>query len=216
MILRKGGAKIFVNDVYKNKKHVSLRQKVIIRVSMSLFLNPLVWLWRVRHRCGYGVHSPFAFDFLTQVVYNRSAYYAYQELDVLHPFWVALLGLRPRKLSRLLFRLANYQHPKNAVFIGENAINFAYMRAAVPSAKWLDEYGEKCPVNFAYTEKPVENILDGMAEGSMLVLGDLQHNKTFWKLLQADKRVTLTFDLYDIGVVFVRFPLFKQDYIINF
>lgn len=193
-----------------------MRQKVIIRAKMSLFLNPLVWLWRVRHRCGYGVHSPFAFDFLTQVVYNRSAYYAYQELDLLHPTLIGLLGLRPRKIARLLFRLANYQHPKTAVFIADNAVNYAYMRAAVPSVKWLDEYGEISLVDFVYTDKPVERILDGMAEGSMLVVGDLQHNKSFWLQLQADKRVTLTFDLYDVGVVFVRFPLNKQDYVVNF
>lgn len=181
-----------------------------------LFLNPLVWLWRVRHRCGYGVHSPFAFDFLTQVVYNRSAYYAYQELDMLHPAVVSLLGLRPRKIARLLFRLVNYQHPKTAVFIADSAVKYAYMRAAVPSAKWLDEYGENCLADFVYTDKPVENVLDGMAAASMLVVDDLRHNKSFWLRLQADKRVTLTFDLYDVGVVFVGFPLNKQVYVVNF
>lgn len=193
-----------------------MRQKVIIRAKMSLFLNPLVWLWRVRHRCGYGVHSPFAFDFLTQVVYNRSAYYAYQELDLLHPALVAFLGLRPRKIARLLFRLANYQHPKTAVFIADNAVNYAYVRAAVPSAKWCDEYGENRQIDFAYIDRPAENILDAMAAGSMLVVGDLQHNKSFWLQLKTDKRVTLTFDLYDVGIVFVGFPLNKQDYVINF
>lgn len=183
---------------------------------MSLFLNPLVWLWRVRHRCGYGVHSPFAFDFLTQVVYNRSAYYAYQELDMLHPPLVALLGLRPRKIARLLFRLINYQHPAKALFKGANVIDFAYMKAAVPSAIWFDECGENDKIDYAYTDHPCLKILDCMSDTSMLVVGDLRHNKSVWAQLQSDKRVTLTFDLYDIGIVFVRFPLNKQDYIINF
>lgn len=189
---------------------------MIFTKGMSLFLNPLVWLWRVRHRCGYGVHSPFAFDFITQVVYNRSAYYAYQELDLLHPTLIGLLGLRPRKIARLLFRLTNYQHPKTAVFIADNAVNYAYMRAAVPSAKWLDEYGENCQLDFVYAGKPIENILDNMTAGSMLVVDDLQHNKAFWLRLQADKRVTLTFDLYDVGIALVGLSLNKQDYVINF
>ena len=48
---------------------------------MRLLGNPLVWLMRFRHRCGYGVHSPFAFNFLTGVVYERTPYYAYARLD---------------------------------------------------------------------------------------------------------------------------------------
>lgn len=189
---------------------------------MSLFLNPLVWLWRVRHRCGYGVHSPFAFDFLTQVVYNRSQYYAYQELDLLHPTLVSLLGLRPRKLARLLFRLCNFQHPKNAVFIGENAVEYAYLKAAVPTAKWIDGIDGGSSVDFVYLDAcdanlpSPENILSAMYEASMLVVGKLQENKDFWNSLQTDNRVTLTFDLYDVGIAFVRRHLFKQDYIVNF
>ena len=48
---------------------------------MNMLDNPLVWLMRIRHRCGYGVHSPFAFRFLTDVVYERTPYYAYSTLD---------------------------------------------------------------------------------------------------------------------------------------
>ena len=30
-----------------------------------------VWLKRFRHRKGYGVHSPFAFDFITRIIYGK-------------------------------------------------------------------------------------------------------------------------------------------------
>ena len=43
-------------------------------------LHPFVWLLRFRHRRGYGVHSPFAFNFITDVVYQRLPYYKYCEL----------------------------------------------------------------------------------------------------------------------------------------
>ena len=42
--------------------------------------RPFIWLRRFRHRRGYGVHSPFAFDFITDVVYERTAYYKYKDL----------------------------------------------------------------------------------------------------------------------------------------
>ena len=42
--------------------------------------RPFIWLYRFRHRCGYGVHSPFAFNLITHVIYESTAYYKYEEL----------------------------------------------------------------------------------------------------------------------------------------
>ena len=74
-----------------------------------------IWLKRFRHRRGYGVHSPFAFDFLTYVVYERGEYYAYRELKKRYPVvclcgglhrlkWSWGGGLRPG-IGRLWFRV---------------------------------------------------------------------------------------------------------------
>ena len=38
----------------------------------------------------------------------------------------------------------------------------------------------------------------------------------WWKHLQEDERVKLTFDLYDIGLVFFDRKRIKQNYIVNF
>lgn len=42
--------------------------------------RPLIWLSRFRYRCGYGVHSPFAFSLITDVIYEKMPYYAYDLL----------------------------------------------------------------------------------------------------------------------------------------
>ena len=42
--------------------------------------RPFIWLYRFRHRCGYGVHSPFAFNLITHVIYETTPYYKYREL----------------------------------------------------------------------------------------------------------------------------------------
>ena len=39
-------------------------------------------LSRFRYRCGYGVHSPFAFSLITDVIYEKMPYYAYDLLKV--------------------------------------------------------------------------------------------------------------------------------------
>ena len=48
------------------------------RITLTL-KRPFIWLSRFRHRCGYGVHSPFAFNLITL---NISALY---ENNVLLP-----------------------------------------------------------------------------------------------------------------------------------
>lgn len=50
---------------------------------MNLLLclkRPFIWLSRFRYRCGYGVHSPFAFSLITDVIYEKMPYYAYFSL----------------------------------------------------------------------------------------------------------------------------------------
>ena len=67
------------------------------------------WLLRFRHRCGYGIHSPFAFGFVTGVIYERAVYYAYAELA--HAYACAQQPPLRLKDYKLLFRLANFQRP---------------------------------------------------------------------------------------------------------
>ena len=51
------------------------------RITLAL-KRPFIWLRRFRHRCGYGVHSPFAFNLITQVIYENTPYYKYKDLAV--------------------------------------------------------------------------------------------------------------------------------------
>ena len=75
---------------------------------MQLIRNPFVWLWRIRHRRGYGIHSPWAYSFVRSVLLEPAHYYAYAELDKLYPWHLRWLLRYPLQCHRLLFRLANY------------------------------------------------------------------------------------------------------------
>lgn len=72
----------------------------------DLLSRCLRWLLRFRHRCGYGIHSPFAFGFVTGVIYENGQYYAYAPLHRCFQEQKAADGLRECDL-RLLFRVAN-------------------------------------------------------------------------------------------------------------
>ncbi|MBR4709309.1 MAG: hypothetical protein IKM71_05875 [Bacteroidaceae bacterium] len=69
--------------------------------------HPLIWLRRFRHRKGYGVHSPYAYNFLRDVIYESNHYYAYDEIEkkVKGNWWQRMVM---RKRERLLFRLKNW------------------------------------------------------------------------------------------------------------
>ena len=88
------------------------------RITLTL-KRPFIWLSRFRHRCGYGVHSPFAFNLITQVIYESTPYYKYKDLAVeqkkLAPQKDNYWKYESKKVKRLLFRLVNYIQPDTIV-----------------------------------------------------------------------------------------------------
>lgn len=191
-------------------------QRVAGGISRALFLPPWIWLKRFRKRCGYGVHSPYAFDFITQVIYERGQYYAYKELDELHPWYVRRFNLRPRKLLRLLFRVVNFSEAKHAVFLGGDALALAYLRAAVPKAEWMTEIKEgQDDVDFLYIGTRLPDA-SGLPKAKVIVVEGLRQNASLWKSLLIHPHTTLSFDLYDVGIVMQGLKLNKKDYVVNF
>lgn len=175
---------------------------------MNRFSNPLVWLGRIRHRCGYGVHSPFAFRFLTEVVYERTPYCAYTTLDAALPW---SLRSRRKKGLHLLLRLANWLQPQVVVVPGDASIARSYLQAGCRRAA-LCESLPACGADMVLLREPDDEAARAAREGGMLVLDGLQRHREWLRNLPA----TLTFDLYDVGVAIYEPRLYKQHYIINF
>ena len=113
---------------------------------------------------GHGVHSPFVFDFITNVLNDQRFFYAYDRvehlreaalhnnasLDVLdHGAWssvipsryrkvkdIARWSLKPPKYARLLFRMVNYYQPGTIIELGTSlGITTAYLALANTAAK---------------------------------------------------------------------------------
>lgn len=77
--------------------------------------HPLIWIRRFRHRKGYGVHSPFAYTFLRDVIYEGNHYYAYADIEkeLTGNCWKRMVM---RKHKRLLFRLKNWSGDRPFVY----------------------------------------------------------------------------------------------------
>jgi len=101
--------------------------------------RPLIWLSRFRYRCGYGVHSPFAFSLITDVIYEKMPYYAYDLLKAEQKKRITTQGWEkgiPR-INRLLFRLVNKVQPATIIEVGQPSAASLYLQSAKPSAGYL-------------------------------------------------------------------------------
>ncbi len=203
---------------------------------MVIFIRRL-WNWckRFRYRCGYGVHSPSDFFLITSVIYEELPYYAYAELEK-REFSLNEPHYR-KKANRLLFRLVNFFQPKLFVEVGKgNGEALEYAWAAHPSMKAvsLEEKDEKnlnkvlagrSVIDFmhiahtAHYQETFHAVLPYMGEHSCLVIAEPYASKekeAWWKSLQQEEQVRITFDLYDMGLVFFDPKRYKQNYIVNF
>lgn len=184
------------------------------------------WLRRVRHRCGYGVHSPYAFSLITDVVYNNGVYYAYDALSHLRS-----PRLR-RKDLRLVFRLANFSRARRAtVLAAPDAALRAYLTAGRGRAEWtfLADTASAGPVpraDFLYTDATVCGWAEWTAacmaaacDGSVVVVrgvGESPSSRETWRQLCAAQRGGISLDLHDFGIFCMESRLFRQDYIVNY
>ena len=69
---------------------------------------------KLKHRKGYGVHSPFAYSVITEVIEEKLPYYAYRKMQSLYPS----NGPVKFKVATLLFRLANRFRARRIIEIG--------------------------------------------------------------------------------------------------
>lgn len=201
--------------------------------------RPFIWLRRFRNRCGYGVHSPFAFNLITQVIYQPTPYYKYKDLAMEEKRLALEKNKRwmyeSKKVKQFLFRLVNFTQPATVVDAGTLAASALYLKAGKEGADYTSasdlselflESG--IPVDFLYLhdyrhpdfmEEVFRICAARITEKSVFVIEGIRYSSkmsALWKRMKKDERVGITFDLYDLGIIFFDKTKIKQDYIINF
>ena len=207
---------------------------------MTLALKrPFIWLLRFRHRCGYGVHSPFAFNLITQVIYENTPYYKYKDLAGKEKSLVFEKDrnwkYESKKIKRFLFRLVIYAQPDSIVDAGTLAASSLYLKAGKEGADYIPASGlpdlfleAGVPVDFLYLHdyrhpvfmEEVFRICVARTTGkSVFVIEGIRYTpemSALWKRMKQDERTGISFDLYDLGILFFDKTKIKQDYIVNF
>ena len=201
--------------------------------------RPFIWLYRFRHRCGYGVHSPFAFNLITYVIYETTPYYKYRDLadeqKKLSSQKNRRWGYESIKVKRLLFRLVNYAQPVTIVDAGVSAASSLYLKAGKEGADYtvasdLSELflESGTSVDFLYlhdyrrpdfVEEVFRICISRTTKTSVFVIEGIRYTsrmRAVWKCISQHEKVGITFDLYDLGIIFFDKTKIKQDYIVNF
>jgi predicted O-methyltransferase YrrM len=186
----------------------------------------------IRFRKGYGVHSPFAFGLINNVIEEKKPFYVFEEIEKKAPRKRRKISSR-EKYGRLLFRLVNFFRAKTVLQIGvSEQIWTEYLSAAakqliVIDKDYLSAIGdvllELNAVDFIFLNVSKDPELTKLLFGQCLshvhdrtvLLIDGIHKKKMRKLWQHIKDrndIPITMDLYALGLVFFNKNLYKKNY----
>ena len=208
--------------------HIYLTIKRKFAVDMRLIAKNIKHFWsrvcRFRNRNGYGVHSPFAYNFIKGVVYERGCYYAYPELEKRRRKRSAALRGLSAKSDRLMFRIANYCRPGTVSLVGEKAaVTAEYIKAGSARAEVSVFPGAELEFVFASRGSDFLSVFHIAAQCAgdnafyaAAGIHDCRESELRWKEICNDGRAVVTFDLYELGLVFFDKNLNRQNYTVSF
>jgi len=241
-------------------------------LKLSLAISFLKHWSRAKTR--HGVHSPFVYRLLDEVIYDFRAKSVYQEIEGLRGELLqyerqnslvnknSLISLR---LAQLVHRLVSDLKPGNIIELGScRGITTAYLAKAAPEASVIniERYSETLSITREVLQKlnihnvellsgnvdellpelirgipeldfilidgnhPREAILNyfksclpKMSKHSVMVFEDIYRSremKSAWEEIKSNPEVSVTIDLFWIGLVFVRRAQRKEDFKIRF
>lgn len=195
---------------------------------MRLWKRCFVWLGRIGHRRGFGVQSPTDYRFVCDVILERLPYYKYRQLASDFP---DLDGMA-RKRCQLFFRLANYCQARTFLHYGScQDASLAYVKAGCERVLVRDGAGKGAQVTLPETPflacAPAaapsrewwEWLLAAASDDSVIVVEGIKEGKKereAWRWLTENDRASVTYDLYDCGIIITAKRRYKKNYIINF
>jgi predicted O-methyltransferase YrrM len=164
---------------------------------------------------GHGVHSPFVFDFIENVLNDDKNYYCYDKIEnerqqLLHNKTViavedfgagssviktnervvsaiASSSLKPKKFGQLLFRMANYYQPKTIIELGTSfGISTSYLASGNTKSTLHTCEGA---INIATIAK--QTFTNLQLKNIVVNIGDFA--KTFTPLLHQLQKIDLAF-----------------------
>ncbi|MDD6895668.1 MAG: hypothetical protein PUD51_07370 [Prevotellaceae bacterium] len=189
---------------------------------MRMLWKYYIWLRRCRHSRGFGIQSPTDYAFVRYVINEHWPYYAYSELKSQLPNVSSAL----RKNAELYFRIANWLQPDITLLITEHySLYEKYVRRGCRKTNVFNTAdslaGHDSPGLFIFGNNAdfelVSRVIADCDVSSVLVVEDIySSNKLLWHDIASDEHVTISYDLYYLGIAMFDKTRYKTNYKINF
>ena len=218
------------------------------------------WLkYMLLRKTKYSVHSPFVYDFMGKVLYDKGSN---RDYDLMLRVSRLVDGKRfatrsRRKQARFLYRLVGYLEPETVLSFGKvSALNTSalalgnlqtkvYLEQSQEFLETLSSMGV-VNVNLIHPDTDEEeelerfntgfvlygledfgddtwyNLEEGMAQAdddTVLVFEGIHRSRrteAAWEAIKESEGVSLTMDLYSMGLVFFREGIEKQDFVLKY
>lgn len=205
--------------------------------SYGLLRRLLVWFLRIGHCRGFGVQSPWAYGFVTEVINERLPFNEYKALHNAFP----QASYIERKDGEFFHRLANFSQLRTVFSCycdtSTDELFEAYVMAGCRKANYVrcnSFFQLKKKMEDRLTEHPVLVVLDAssaiwettvkcmqgmLKDGDFLVALDINamsEAKKRWSSILNNLANGLTFDLYYMGVVYFDSKRYLEHFKINF
>lgn len=185
---------------------------------------------KIKHRKGFGVHSPFAYAIITEVIEEKLPYYAYSSMQRRYDKKAPI----PFKVVCLLFRLANRFCSRNIAILGDeqyarmpltevdsrNVVSIFSDEQSLPMSD--DVKYDMIVINqnpFLNETQLSEWLLNHTTPEAIFFAKGIQPKhalETFWDAFSELDEVPITMDLFDYGLAILKPNFFKQHYIVSF
>jgi hypothetical protein len=180
---------------------------------------------RLKAKNRHGLHSPFVYRLVDEVVYDFRAKKLYDEVErhrnalLISDKKAGILPNSP-KVDQLIYRVTADWQPVSITQLGiTSAITDSYLKNAINKGN-----GNR-KVVFVNINNP-EQVLNDLPpllaeadENTMLIFNGIYSNpgaKQIWTQIKANTKVTAIVDLFWIGLVFFRKGQVKEDFFIRY
>jgi len=202
-------------------------------------INFLKYKLFARHRKGFSVHSPFVFELLNNVFFEKEYYYCYNEIEkIVAKNTHKSLFFNKLKYYKLFFRLANYFNAQKILIVGKN--NFIEKIFTFVSSKTKIFYAENIEKmekndfdlmffaegHFDQREKSrVQNRflpaveMTAKKDNSILIFENIYKNENIneiWKNIITDNNLKISIDIFRYGIIINKNDIPKQHYRVAF
>lgn len=179
-----------------------------------------------RHNYGFGVHSPFVYYFTKFVVYEKHPFYVFADIEAEQRRRGVML---PPKYGRLLYRVARFGQCRSMLIAGDpHAAARPWLQAACPQAECVQPDSAAMPrggeVDLLYigegsADSDVPSYMDYLTRygtGKTILVMARPHRspetERRWLDIGRHPRITVSIDLWHVGIAFLNPDLHRKTY----